>query len=102
MGTITVFNLGKAYKQYPNRWSRLLEWMTPGNAKRHKPKWVLQDINFTVNAGEAVGIIGINGGHVVFDGPPERLGEDAIRRIYDGTPIPQKNPSAVYELEMTP
>jgi phosphonate transport system ATP-binding protein len=47
-------------------------------------------------------IIGINGGHVVFDGPPDRLGEDAIRRIYDGTPIPQKNPSSAYELEMTP
>jgi hypothetical protein len=29
MGTITVTNLGKAYKQYPSRWSRLLEWMDP-------------------------------------------------------------------------
>jgi phosphonate transport system ATP-binding protein len=47
-------------------------------------------------------IIGINSGHVVFDGPPERLGEDAIRRIYEGTPIPQENPSSTYELEMTP
>jgi len=47
-------------------------------------------------------IIGINGGHVVFDGTPDGLGEDAIRRIYEGTPIPQKNPSAAYELEMTP
>lgn len=61
MGTIVVSNLGKAYKQYPNRWSRLLEWITPGNTKRHNLKWVLQDISFTVNAGEAVGIIGING-----------------------------------------
>ena len=47
-------------------------------------------------------IIGINSGHVVFDGTPDRLGEDAIRRIYEGTPMPQKNPSAAYELEMTP
>jgi lipopolysaccharide transport system ATP-binding protein len=61
MGTITVSNLGKAYKQYPNRWARLLEWITPGNTKRHNLKWVLQGISFTVNAGEAVGIIGING-----------------------------------------
>ena len=30
MGTITVTNLGKAYKQYPNRWSRLVEWVLPG------------------------------------------------------------------------
>lgn len=61
MGTITVTKLGKAYKQYPNRWSRLLEWVTPGSAKHHELKWVLQDINFTVQPGEAVGIMGING-----------------------------------------
>ena len=61
MGTISVTNLGKAYKQYPTRWSRLAEWVTPGHRPRHTLKWVLQDINFTVNPGEAVGIIGING-----------------------------------------
>lgn len=61
MGTISVSNLGKAYKQYPTRWSRLLEWLTPGHRPRHSLKWVLQGISFTVNPGEAVGIIGING-----------------------------------------
>ena len=61
MGTITVSNLGKAYKQYPTRWSRLAEWVTPGHRPRHALKWVLQDINFTVKPGQAVGIIGING-----------------------------------------
>ena len=61
MGTITVTNLGKAYKQYPTRWSRLAEWVTPGHRPRHSLKWVLQAIDFTVNPGEAVGIIGING-----------------------------------------
>jgi lipopolysaccharide transport system ATP-binding protein len=61
MGTITVTNLGKAYKQYPTRWSRLAEWVSPRHKARHILKWVLQDINFTVNPGEAVGIIGING-----------------------------------------
>jgi lipopolysaccharide transport system ATP-binding protein len=61
MGTISVTNLGKAYKQYPNRWSRLVEWLTPGHAPRHTLKWVLQDVSFSVNPGEAVGIIGING-----------------------------------------
>jgi lipopolysaccharide transport system ATP-binding protein len=61
MGTITVTNLGKAYKQYPTRWSRLAEWVSPRHKARHTLKWVLQDINFTVNPGEAVGIIGING-----------------------------------------
>jgi len=61
MGTITITNLGKAYKQYPTRWSRLREWLVPFSKPRHQLKWVLQDINFTVNPGEAVGIIGING-----------------------------------------
>ncbi|MFY9136492.1 ABC transporter ATP-binding protein [Zwartia sp.] len=61
MGTISVRNLGKAYKQYPSRWSRLAEWMIPFSKPRHKMKWVLQDLNFTIQAGEAVGIVGING-----------------------------------------
>ena len=61
MGTITVSNLGKAYKQYPNRWSRLIEWLDPRGKPRHALKWVLQAVNFTVQPGEAVGIIGING-----------------------------------------
>lgn len=77
MGTISVTNLGKAYKQYPNRWGRLLEWVTPGNAKRHQLKWVLQDINFTVNAGEAVGIIGING-----------AGKSTLLKLITGTTQP--------------
>jgi len=61
MGTITVTNLGKAYRQYPTRWARLAEWVLPGKKLRHTLKWVMQDVSFTVNPGEAVGIIGING-----------------------------------------
>jgi lipopolysaccharide transport system ATP-binding protein len=61
MGTITVSNLGKAYKQYPTRWSRLAEWVSLTHKPRHTLKWVLQGINFTVSSGEAIGIIGING-----------------------------------------
>jgi lipopolysaccharide transport system ATP-binding protein len=61
MGTITISNLGKAYKQYPNRWARLLEWVSPFHQCRHTLKWVLQGINFMVQPGEALGIIGMNG-----------------------------------------
>lgn len=61
MGTISITNLGKAYKLYPTRWSRLAEWLVPFSKPRHQLKWVLQGINFTVKPGEAVGIIGING-----------------------------------------
>ena len=61
MSAITVSNLGKAYKHYPTRWARLAEWISPLQQVRHKLHWVLQDINFTVDRGEALGIIGING-----------------------------------------
>jgi lipopolysaccharide transport system ATP-binding protein len=61
VGTITVNGLGKAYKQYPNRWSRLAEWLLPFSGIHHKLHWVLQDIAFTVEPGRALGIIGVNG-----------------------------------------
>jgi lipopolysaccharide transport system ATP-binding protein len=59
MGGIHVNNLGKAYKQYRNRWGRIAEWVT--GRTRHHLHWVLQDVSFTVLPGEAVGIIGVNG-----------------------------------------
>jgi lipopolysaccharide transport system ATP-binding protein len=77
MGTIIVSNLGKAYKQYSNRWSRLVEWITPGKTKHHQLRWVLQDINFTVKAGEAVGIIGVNG-----------AGKSTLLKLITGTTQP--------------
>jgi lipopolysaccharide transport system ATP-binding protein len=61
MASIHVQQLGKAYKQYPTRWSRLAEWVLPFLGPRHRLKWVLQGIEFRVEAGEAVGIIGVNG-----------------------------------------
>lgn len=60
-GSITVQNLGKAYKVYPSRFDRLREWLTPFSKPRHALKWVLQDISFTVDPGQAVGIVGVNG-----------------------------------------
>jgi len=61
MGKIAVTGLGKAYKHYPTRWSRLAEWLLPGQVDRYPPHWVLRDINFTIEPGEAVGIVGVNG-----------------------------------------
>jgi lipopolysaccharide transport system ATP-binding protein len=61
MGSVRVSKLGKAYKQYPNRWSRLAEWVLPFPRQRHRLKWVLKEIDFEIAPGEAVGIIGVNG-----------------------------------------
>lgn len=77
MGTICVTNVGKAYKQYPNRWSRLVEWLFSFAGPRHRLQWVLQDINFTVQAGESVGIVGING-----------AGKSTLLKIITGTTQP--------------
>jgi lipopolysaccharide transport system ATP-binding protein len=77
MGSIVVSNLGKAYKQYPTRWSRLGEWLLPLRGPRHKLKWVLTDINFQVSPGEAVGLIGING-----------AGKSTLLKLITGTTQP--------------
>ena len=61
MGSISVQNVSKAYKQYSSRFGRLLEWVAPGHVVRHQLKWILRDISFEVKQGEAVGIVGING-----------------------------------------
>lgn len=77
MGNIIVSNIGKAYKQYPTRWSRLAEWIIPFSKPHHTLKWVLNDINFTVNKGDAVGIVGING-----------AGKSTLLKLITGTTKP--------------
>jgi lipopolysaccharide transport system ATP-binding protein len=61
MGDVQVSGLGKAYKRYPNQWARLREWVQPSTQPRHELHWVLQDVEFHLRAGEAVGIVGANG-----------------------------------------
>ncbi len=81
---ITVNNLGKAYKQYANRWSRLAEWVLPGKKPRHALKWVLQNINFSVQSGESVGIVGVNG-----------AGKSTLLKIITGTTKPSTGEVAI-------
>ena len=77
MGTVTVAGVGKAYKRYPTRWSRLVEWVFPFAGSRHELTWVLKDIHFTILPGEAVGIVGING-----------AGKSTLLKIIAGTTQP--------------
>lgn len=77
MGAIHVESLGKAYKQYPTRWSRLVEWISPFSPPQHHRKWILRDINFDVLPGEALGIIGING-----------AGKSTLLKLITGTTQP--------------
>ena len=58
---ISVHNLGKKYKRYPNRWARLSEWLSLGKHQAHEATWILRNLNFTLEKGESLGIIGVNG-----------------------------------------
>ena len=61
MSSIRIENLGKAFKQYPSRKARLLEWILPFAKDRHHKHWVLQNVSFSLHSGEAMGIVGVNG-----------------------------------------
>jgi lipopolysaccharide transport system ATP-binding protein len=84
MGNIRVSKLGKAYKQYGNRWARLLEWVAPFLGPRHRLKWVIEDISFQLAPGEAVGIIGING-----------AGKSTLLKLITGTAQPTTGSVAI-------
>jgi len=77
MHNVIVTNLSKAFKRYPSKWSRLFEWIVPFSKIRHEKKLVLNNINFTVNVGESIGIIGINGS-----------GKSTLLKIITGTMQP--------------
>jgi lipopolysaccharide transport system ATP-binding protein len=59
MSHLRVRGLGKAYRRYFRKWGRLAEWM--GFGVRHELNWVLRDVTFDIQPGEAVGIVGANG-----------------------------------------
>lgn len=77
MAILSVHNLGKAYKHYFNRWSRLAEWCLPSSQPRHHLHWALQDINFQVEPGQVMGIVGMNG-----------AGKSTLLKIIAGTTQP--------------
>jgi lipopolysaccharide transport system ATP-binding protein len=77
IGSIQVSNLGKAYKRYPTHRARLLEWLLPFRGPRHQLIQVLSDINFSVEPGQALGIIGING-----------AGKSTLLKLITGTASP--------------
>lgn len=58
---ISVKNVSKIYRLYDRPIDRLLESISIRKKSYHKDFFALQNISFTVNKGEAVGIIGTNG-----------------------------------------
>jgi len=83
MSVIQVNSIGKHYKRYPNRWSRLAEWLGSKNS-RHEKHWVLRDVSFDVRAGESIGIIGHNG-----------AGKSTLLKLITGTTQPSTGSATV-------
>lgn len=70
---LEVQNVGKAYRSYSSELWRILSWFGIKH-KAYYETWTLQDINFSIKAGEAVGIIGHNG-----------AGKSTLLKIITGT-----------------
>ncbi|MDH2434199.1 ABC transporter ATP-binding protein [Pokkaliibacter sp. MBI-7] len=77
MGLIKISSLGKAYKVYANRWSRLSEWLSLRKSNKHELHWVIRDVSFDIQPGDAVGVIGING-----------AGKSTLLKLITGTTQP--------------
>lgn len=58
---IRVENLSKCYQIYEKPRDRLMQMLARGRKQYFREFWALNDVSFTVNKGETVGIIGRNG-----------------------------------------
>jgi lipopolysaccharide transport system ATP-binding protein len=74
---VSVNNVSKCYRVFENQRSRLLHAAWPAHTKGMSEVWALKDINFEIKRGEAVGIIGRNGG-----------GKSTLLEILTGTLTP--------------
>lgn len=75
---IQIQGLSKAFRDYPNRWNRLIEWLLPFSRKRRYTEHVvLKDINLDVLPGEAVAFVGLNG-----------TGKSTLLKLIAGTLMP--------------
>lgn len=59
---ISVRNLSKRYQVFENQRARLLHSLWPRKNDNYQEIWALKNINFEIKRGEAVAIIGRNGG----------------------------------------
>jgi lipopolysaccharide transport system ATP-binding protein len=74
MSFVRVQNLSKTFVRYPSQGARLKDWLFPFLSSSAKKTPILKSINFSIGAGEAVGIIGLNG-----------AGKSTLLKIITGT-----------------
>lgn len=82
MSVLRAENVCKSFRAYGSEWRRMLSWFGKPDAS-HDERHILRDINFSVGAGEAVGLVGQNG-----------AGKSTLLKIMAGTMQPTSG--AVY------
>ncbi|MGI6246022.1 MAG: ABC transporter ATP-binding protein [Pseudochelatococcus sp.] len=76
MSVLRAEGISKSFRAYGSEWRRMLSWFGRPDASRDE-RHILHDINFSVEAGEAVGIVGQNG-----------AGKSTLLKIMAGTMQP--------------
>jgi len=74
---LRVEKVSKQYRIYERPGDRLKESLTRGRLRRHKEFWALRDIDFQIEKGTTVGIVGPNG-----------CGKSTLLQIISGTLTP--------------
>lgn len=95
MSILEVRCVGKAYRHYQSELHRVFNWFG-GKFAPTAEHWVLQDVSFSIEPGEAIGIVGQNG-----------AGKSTLLKLITGTQFPTRGSvtingrvSAILELGM--
>jgi lipopolysaccharide transport system ATP-binding protein len=81
---IAVRQLSKAYAVYDQPLDRLKQLLSFGRGCYYRPFWALEDVSFSVNPGDCVGVVGRNGS-----------GKSTLLQIISGVLRPSKGEVAV-------